>query len=151
MGDGVVSVDAERHQDVGGGVGDDHLEEPDELAGQQPRLPRHGHLPHDVRGDRQQSNAEVGQGEVHDEEVHPGPPGAGGELGDEDEGVARHYHGEEQAEEDQLLRLKRLSYSFASFPIPSLQLPRPGCNGQIFLVFILLNSFIFSRAVRSWW
>ena len=151
MGDGVVSVDAERHQDVGGGVGDDHLEEPDELAGQQPRLPRHGHLPDDVRGDRQQSNAEVGQGEVHDEEVHPGPPGAGGELGDEDEGVARHYHGEEQAEEDQLLRLKHLSYSFASFPIPSLQLPRPGCNGQIFLVFILLNSFIFSRAVRSWW
>ena len=78
----------------------------DELAGQQPRLPRHRHLPDDVRGHRQQSNAEVGQGEVHDEEVHPGAAGSGGELGDEDQAVPGHDHSQQQAEEHQLLRLK---------------------------------------------
>ena len=106
VGDCVVSVDAEGHQDVGRGVGDDHLEEPDQLAGQQSGLPGHGDLPHDVRGDGEQPHAEVGQGEVHDEEVHPGAPGARGELGDEDQGVPRDDDGEEEAEEDQLLRLK---------------------------------------------
>ena len=71
VGDGVISVDAERHQDIGRCIGDDHLEEPDELAGQQPGLPGHGHLPHDVRGHGEQPHAEVGQGQVHNEEIHP--------------------------------------------------------------------------------
>ena len=106
MGDGVVSVDAEGHQHVGGGVGDHHLEESDQLAGQQAGLPGHRHLPHDVRGDGEEADAEVGQGEVHDEEVHPGAPGARGELGDEDQAVARHDHSQQQAQEHQLLRLK---------------------------------------------
>ena len=106
VGDGVVSVDAEGHQDVGGGVGDHHLEEPDQLAGQQAGLPGHRHLPHDVRRDGEEAHAEVGEGEVHDEEVHPGAAGPGGELGDEDQGVAGHDHSQQQAEEHQLLRLK---------------------------------------------
>ena len=106
MGDGVVSVDAEGHQDVGGGVGDHHLQEPDQLAGQQAGLPGHRHLPHDVRRDGEEAHAEVGEGEVHDEEVHPGAAGPGGELGDEDQGVAGHDHSQQQAEEHQLLRLK---------------------------------------------
>ena len=59
MCDGVVSVDAEGHEDVGGGVGDHDLEEPDHLAGQQPRLPGHRHLPHDVRRHGEQPHAEV--------------------------------------------------------------------------------------------
>ena len=106
MGDGVVSVDAERHQDVGRGVGDDHLEEPDELAGQQPGLPGHGHLPHDVSGHGEQPHAQVGQGQVHDEEVHPRPAGPGRELGDQHQGVAGHDHRQQQADEHQLLRLQ---------------------------------------------
>ena len=92
MGDGVVSVDAERHEHVGRGVGHHHLQEPDELAGQQPRLPGHRHLPapvtsintqtqpglhspDDVRGHGEEAHTEIREGEVHDEEVHPGPPG----------------------------------------------------------------------------
>ena len=105
MGDGVVSVDAEGHEHVGGGVGDDHLEEPDELAHEQPRLPCHGHLPHNVSGHGQQSHAEVGQRQVHDEEVHAGPSCPGRHLGDEDQSVAGHDDGEQETQEDELLRL----------------------------------------------
>lgn len=39
MGDGVVAVDAEGHQDIVGGVGDDALEKADDLAGDWPRVP----------------------------------------------------------------------------------------------------------------
>ena len=107
MGDGVVSVDAQRHQDVGRGIGDHHLEEPDELAGQEPRLPGHRHFPNDVGWHGEQPHAEVSQGQVHDEEVHPGPARPGRELRDEHQGVARHDHRQQEADEHELLSLKK--------------------------------------------
>lgn len=109
MGDGVIAVDTEGHEDVGGGVGDDYLEEPDELAHEQPRLPGHGHLPHDVSGHGEQTNTEVGQGQMHDEKVHPRPSCSRRHLGDEDQGVAGDDDGEKEAQKDELLGLERLA------------------------------------------
>ena len=33
------------------------------------------HSPDDVRGHGEETHTEIREGEVHDEEVHPGPPG----------------------------------------------------------------------------
>ena len=59
MGDGVISVDAERDEDVGGAVRDEALHEADGLAGEDARLPAHRDLPDDVRGDWQQAHRQV--------------------------------------------------------------------------------------------
>ncbi len=56
MRDGVVSVDAEGDEYVGGAVGDEALHEADGLAGEDARLPAHRYLPDDVCRDRQQAH-----------------------------------------------------------------------------------------------
>ena len=103
MGDGVVSVDAERHQDVGGAVGDQQLAELDHPAGGEAGLPRDGELPPNVDQDREQADAQVCGREVSDEKVHPGLPGSRVEERGEDERVAEDDDGEEKPEESQLL------------------------------------------------
>ncbi len=59
MGDGVVSVDAESDEDVGGAVGHQTLDEPDGLAGEDARLPAHRDLPDDVCGHGQQAHGQI--------------------------------------------------------------------------------------------
>lgn len=50
MGDGVVSVDGQRHQDVGGGVRHHGLQEADDLAKDVAGVPGHRNPPGDVSG-----------------------------------------------------------------------------------------------------
>jgi len=57
--DGVVSVDAHGHQDVGGRVCDDGLREADDLAGQVARPPGHGGAPNDVGQHVEQSHTQI--------------------------------------------------------------------------------------------
>ncbi len=105
VGDGVVAVDAERHQHVVGGVGDDALQEADDLAGHQAGVPGDGDLPDDVRQHGDEADAEVRGRQVLDEEVHAGLVSLGEQQGDEDGGVAHHNNDKEDPEEGQLLRL----------------------------------------------
>lgn len=59
MRDGVVAVDAERHQHVSRRVGRQALHELDELAGQIARFPRHGDAPNDIGQHVQQPDAQI--------------------------------------------------------------------------------------------
>ena len=105
VGDGIVPVDAERHQDVGGAVGDQQLAELDHPAGGEASLPGDGELPTDVDQDGEQSDAQVCGCKVGDEKVHPRLPRSGVEKRSEDERVAEDDDGEEEPEEGELLRL----------------------------------------------
>lgn len=66
MGDGVVSVDAERHEDVGGGVGDAGLEELDGFAGDISGIPWDSRTPDDIREHVQKSHTEICQKKFFD-------------------------------------------------------------------------------------
>lgn len=63
MGNRIVAIDTERHQDIGGRVRDPHLDEPYHLAGHVPGQPRDGNPLHDVRQHAQQTDAEICEGE----------------------------------------------------------------------------------------
>ena len=70
MSDGVVTVNAERHQDVGGGVGDHALQEFDEFAEDFTVVPADSGAPNDVGQNLKEAHAEVGGGQMLDEEIH---------------------------------------------------------------------------------
>lgn len=59
MRDGVVAIDAQRHQHVRGGVRDAALHEANALAGHVAGTPRHRDAPHDVGEHVQQADAQV--------------------------------------------------------------------------------------------
>lgn len=59
MCNGVVTVDAEGDQDIGGRICDARLHELDHFAGHIPGTPFDGDAPHDIRQHVQQSHAQV--------------------------------------------------------------------------------------------
>lgn len=59
MRDGVVAVDAERHEHIRRGVCRQALHELDELARQVARFPRHRDPPNDIGQHVQQSDAQI--------------------------------------------------------------------------------------------
>lgn len=59
MCDGVVSIDAERHQDISRSIRGEALHELNKLARQVARFPRHRDAPNDVGQDIQQSHAQI--------------------------------------------------------------------------------------------
>ena len=119
MGDRVVPVDAQRHQHVGGAVGDQQLAELDHPAGGEAGLPGDGQLPPDVHEDGEQAHAQVCGGKMGDEEVHSGLSRSWVEEGGEDEGVAEDDDGEKEPEEGQLLGLEEETGHFLNAAVRS--------------------------------
>ncbi len=105
MSDRVVPIDAERHQDVSRRVGDDALQEPNELAGNEAGLPADGDPPDDVGQHGEQADAEISSRQMLDEEVHARLVPLGHEECPEHGGVADDDHGEEDDQERELLDL----------------------------------------------
>ena len=95
MGDGVVAVNAEGDEDVGGGVGDNALHEFDEFAENEARIPRDGDAPNDVGLNLDETHTEVSCGQILDEEIHSGLVAFGEEQGAQHRGVPHHDEDED--------------------------------------------------------